>query len=116
MKYGKLAAIVLATVLSAVLAVVTAGGALTAVVWVNAALLGVGSVAVFLKSNTVAWPYAKTAVAVATAVLTVVASALLTGGITTPVVLQIVLAALGAVGVYATPATELPGGLSPKRV
>jgi len=116
-KYAKPVAQIVATVLGGLGALVASGGVLGWAELVNLLILGVTALGVYVKSNTISFPYAKSVVAVAGAVLAVLASAFLTGGLTAPVVVQIVLAALGALGVYGVEGTELePGGLSPARV
>lgn len=116
-KYGKPLAQIAATVLGAVLALLVSGGTFGWAELINVAILGVTALGVYVKKNTIDFPYAKTIVSAVGAVLVVLSSAVLTGGITTPVVIQIVLAVLGSLGVYGVEGTELePGGLSPARV
>jgi hypothetical protein len=102
MNYGKAFAAVLATIISAVLAALTGDGAVSSVEWVNVAILAVGAASVFAAPNVPGAAYTKSVLAVLAAVLTVLTSAI-TAGITTTEWLQIAMAALGALGVYAVP-------------
>jgi hypothetical protein len=112
MDYSKALGMVVATVLSAVVPMLTAG-TLTAENWINVALVGIGAVSVAIVPNLTAGigKYAKAAVAVASAVLTLLVS-LLPGGLSTAEILQLVIAALGAVGVMALPAPQHPAASS----
>lgn len=115
MKYAKALMAVLATVVSAVVAALDGGGHMTPVSWTNVVLAGLAACAVFAAPNV---PYAKYTKAVL-AVLTTVATALMPilsagHGFTTSDVLQLVVAALGALGVFAVPnrsaAVPVPAG------
>lgn len=104
-KYTKFFAIVVATVLSGILAALTGDSVISPTEWVNVAILGVGACAVFAGPNIPGSAYTKSVLAVLTAVLTVLASVIL-GGISTTEWIQIAMAALGALGVYALPNSQ----------
>lgn len=112
MNYSKSWGMVVATVLSAIVPLLTNGG-LTVANWINVALVGVGAISVAIVPNLSAGvgQYAKAAVAVASAVLTLLVS-LLPGGLSTAEILQLVIAALGAVGVVALPGPQHPAAPS----
>lgn len=101
-KYAKFAAIVLATVLSAVTAALAGDSIISPQEWVNVAILGVGAAGVFAAPNVPGAAYTKSILAVLAAVLTVLASVII-GGVGTAEIIQMILAALGALGVYAVP-------------
>lgn len=105
MDYRKAVAAVVATVLSAILAALTGDQSLSPVEWVNVAIAAVGAAAVFAAPNVPGARYTKSVLAVLAAVLVVLNSAI-TGGVTMEEWLQIGLAALGALGVYAVPNSE----------
>jgi len=92
-------AAVVATVLAAILAAMTGDNTISSTEWVNVAILGVGAVGTYFGPNVPGAVYTKSILAVLTAVLTVLVSAIV-GGISTTEWLQIALAALGALGVY----------------
>lgn len=101
-KYSKFFAAVVATVLSAIVVALTGDGIVGATEWVNVAIAGVGAAGVFAAPNVPGSKYTKAVIAVLTAVLTLLAS-LLVGGLSGSEVLQLVVAGLGAVGVYSVP-------------
>lgn len=101
MRYAKLIAQVVATVLAALLPYLTAGG-LTAVDWINVAVVGVGALAVFTGPNVPGAAVTKMVLSVLTAVLVLLVN-LISGGVTLAEWLQLAMAALGALGVYAIP-------------
>lgn len=101
-KYTKFVAIVIATVLSGVLTALTGDSVISPTEWVNIAILGVGALGVFAAPNVPGAAYTKSILAVLAAVLTVLTSAIV-GGISTTELVQIGVAALGALGVYALP-------------
>jgi hypothetical protein len=101
-KYAKFIAIVIATVISGIVAALAGDSIISPTEWVNIAILGVGALGVFAAPNVPGSAYTKSILAVLAAVLTVLASAIV-GGITTTEWLQIALAGLGALGVYAIP-------------
>jgi hypothetical protein len=100
--YGKFLAMVVATILTAVLAAMAGDNVVSSTEWVNVAIAGVGAAAVFTAPNIPGAALTKSVLAVLTAVLMVLASAIV-GGVSTTEWMQIGLAALGAVGVYAAP-------------
>jgi hypothetical protein len=102
MGYAKAFTAVVATILSAVAAALTGDGSISAVEWVNVAVLAVGSAGVFAAPNVPGAAFTKSVLAVLTAVLTLLTS-VITDGIATTEWLQLALAALGAVGVFAVP-------------
>lgn len=101
-KYSKFFAMVAATVLSAVLAAMVGDSIISPQEWVNVAILGVGAAGVFAAPNVPGAAYTKSVLAVLAAVLTVLASVIV-GGVGTAEIIQMILAALGALGVYAVP-------------
>ncbi len=96
--YRKFYAAVLATILSAVVAAST-DGAITHDEWVNVAIAGVSACAVFTAPNVPYARYTKSVIAVLMAVLTLLVS-FISDGVSTPELLQLVIAGLGALGVY----------------
>lgn len=104
MNYKKAFAAVVATILSAVVAALTGDGRVDAVEWVNVAILAVGSASVFAAPNVPGAAVTKSVLAVLTAVLTLLTS-IVTAGITATEWMQLALAALAALGVYAVPNT-----------
>lgn len=102
MNYLKSVAAVVAAVLSAVVAALVGDAVVTAVEWVNVAIAGTGAAAVFSAPNVPGARYTKSVLAVLTAVLVALNSSI-TDGITTTEWLQLALAGLGALGVYAAP-------------
>ena len=102
MNYAKMLAAVVATVLSAIVAATTGDGVVSADEWVNVAILAVGAASVFAAPNVPFAKYTKAVIGALTAALTVLASTIL-GGVDSVDVMQMVVAALGAVGVYGVP-------------
>lgn len=102
MNYAKTLAAVLATVLSAVVAALTGDGAIDVGEWVNVAILAVGAASVFAAPNVPGAAVTKAVLAVLTAVLTLAVN-LIVGGLDLSEWLQLGVAALGALGVYAVP-------------
>lgn len=102
MNYAKALAAVVATVLSALVAALVGDAVITTVEWVNVAIAGTGAAAVFTAPNVPGARYTKSVLAVLTAVLVLLTS-VITDGITSTEWLQLALAALGALGVYAIP-------------
>lgn len=98
--YWKAAVAVLITVLSAVQAALFGDNVISNPEWVNVAIAAVTAAAVFAAPNVPGARYTKTILAVLGAALTVLASAII-GGVTPTEWIQIVLAAAGAVGVFA---------------
>lgn len=109
-KYAKFVAIVVATVLSGITAALAGDSVVSATEWVNIAILAVGALGVFAAPNVPGAAYTKSILAVLAAVLTVLASAIV-GGISTTEWLQIALAGLGALGVYAIPNSNADPGV-----
>lgn len=101
-KYTKSILAVVATVVAGLVAALSGDNTISSTEWVNVAILGVGACAVFAAPNVPGANYTKSVIAVLTAVLTVLASAIV-GGLSVTELLQIATAALGAVGVYAFP-------------
>lgn len=102
--YAKAFAAIVATVLSGVIAALTGDGAVDAQEWVNVALLAAGAAAVFAAPNVPGSRYTKAVLAVLTAVLTLAVN-LITGGLDLTEWLQLGMAALTPLGVYAVPNT-----------
>lgn len=107
MNYAKALAAVLATVVSGVIAALTGDGAVDTVEWVNVAILAAGALAVFTAPNVPGARITKAVLAVITAVLTLAVN-LIAGGLTITEWLQLGMAALAALGVYAVPNTRGP--------
>ncbi len=99
-KYTKAILAVVATVISGVVAALSGDNTISNPEWVNVAILAVGAASVFAAPNVPGAAYTKSILAVLTAGLTVLTSAIL-GGVTVTEWLQIATAALSAVGVYA---------------
>lgn len=99
-KYTKAIVQVVITILVALAAVWTGG--VTAVEWVNVAIVGVTALNVFAAPNVPGAAYTKSILAAAGAVLVVLTSAI-TGGVSFQELVQIIVAGAGAVGVYALP-------------
>lgn len=102
MNYGKAFAAVVAAVLTGLVAAMVGDAIVTVVEWVNVAIAGTGAAAVFASPNVPGARYTKSVLAVLTAVLMLLTS-VITGGITATEWMQLALAALGALGVYAAP-------------
>ena len=96
--YTKTVVQVIVTVLVALAAVWTGG--VTSVELVNVAIVGAGALSVFTAPNVPGAEYTKGILAAITAGLVVLASAI-TGGVGFPELVQILVAAAGAVGVVA---------------
>lgn len=98
--YVKFFVQVLVTIGAALSAVWTGG--VTPTEWINVAIVGVGALAVFAGPNVPGAAYTKSILSALSAGLVVLASAI-TGGISVPEIIQIVIAAAGALGVYVLP-------------
>lgn len=96
--YAKFIVQAVITILAALAAVWTGG--VTAQEWVNVAIVGTGALAVFAAPNVPGAVYTKAILASLAAGL-VVLNSVVVGGLTFPEIVQIVIAAAGAVGVYA---------------
>lgn len=107
MSYAKSAAMVVATALTALVAAWT-DGRITANEWINVSIAAVTAASIFAGPNVPGARYTKSILAVLGAVLIALTS-MISGGISGPEFAQLVVVALGAVGVYAVrnaPATE----------
>lgn len=100
MKYTKFIVMVLVTALTAVAAVMSGG--ITSTEWVTVAIATVGALSVFAAPNVPGAAYTKSVLAVLTAILAFLVTAIL-GGISSTELIQIAILAAGAVGVYAFP-------------
>lgn len=98
--YYKSIVAVIVAILSAVQAALFNDQVISPTEWVNVAIAGVTAAAVFAAPNVPGAVYTKAVLAALGAVLTVLTSAIV-GGITTSEWIQIILAALGTVGVAA---------------
>lgn len=107
MNYAKAGAAVVATVLAAVISALTGDGVISAVEWINVAIVGVGALAVFAAPNVPGARYTKAVLAVLSAVLVLLVNVIV-GGVTVSEWLQLAMAALGALGVYAVPNQGAP--------
>lgn len=113
MTYAKSGAALVATLLSAVLAALTGDGVIDPVEWVNVAILFVGALNVLYVANTANAPVAKAFVAATGAALTALAG-FIVGGVDLTEGLQMAVAALGALGVYAV--RNAPQPASPEAI
>lgn len=102
--YAKAGAAVVATILAAVSAALTGDSVIDTTEWLNVAVLAVGALGVFAAPNVPGARVTKAVLAVLSAVL-VLAVNLIAGGIDLSEWIQLGLAALGALGVYAVPNT-----------
>jgi hypothetical protein len=100
--YAKLGAAVVATILSGIVAALTGDAVISDVEWINIAIAGVGALAVFSAPNVPGAPVTKTVLAVLSAVLVLLVN-LIADGVTISEWMQLGVAALGALGVYAVP-------------
>lgn len=98
-KYAKLIAQLLVTVALAIVAALGGDNLVTSVEWVNVAIVACGAAAVFYGPNVPGAKYTKLVVSALAAVLTLLASAIV-GGVQTVELIQMLIAAAGAVGVY----------------
>jgi hypothetical protein len=103
MKYSKAVAMVVATILVALVPALAGDNAIDAQEWINVAIVGVGAAAVFAGPNVPGAKYTKLILAALSAVLVLLVSFISDNNISTSEVLQLVVAALGALGVYAVP-------------
>lgn len=107
-KYIKLIAMLAGAVASGLVAVSTTGGHLGTAEYINLAIAAVGAFHVWYGSETVESPNAKSVFAFVTTGLMVASSLLITGGaLHIADIAQILVAALAATGVLATPTTAL---------
>jgi hypothetical protein len=103
--YAKAGAAVVATILSAVIASLTGDSVIGDVEWINIAISGVGALAVFAGPNVPGARVTKAVLAVLSAVLVLLTN-LIVDGVTISEWMQLGVAALGALGVYAVPNTS----------
>lgn len=103
MNYAKAIAAVVATVLSGVIAALTGDGVVSTAEWINVAILAAGALAVFTAPNVPGARVTKAVLAVITAVLTLAVQLIGDGTLDMTEWLQLAMAALGALGVYAVP-------------
>jgi hypothetical protein len=99
MQYAKSVLQVVATMASAAVVFLATGTAWTAANTLNVILAGVMAVGVLYVPNTANAPVAKMVVSLLSAVLALAAT-FVVGGFTTSEILQLVVAGLGALGVY----------------
>jgi hypothetical protein len=102
MKYAKLGMQVLVTIAVAIVAAMAGDNLVDSIEWVNVAIVGVGAAAVFAGPNIPGAPVTKLVLSALAAILTILASAI-TDGIQTVEVIQMAIAAVGALGVWAVP-------------
>lgn len=107
MTYAKSLAAVLTTILAGVIGALTGDNVISAIEWINVAILGVGALAVFAAPNVPGARITKAVLAVLSAVLVLLVN-LIVDGVTISEWLQLGVAALGALGVYAVPNSERP--------
>lgn len=107
MTYAKTVAQIVATGIAAMLVALTGDGQFSDVELINVAIAVVGAVGILYVPNAPNGPVAKAVVAVLMAVLTLAVN-LIADGVTISEWLQLVMAALGAIGVYAIPNTPRP--------
>lgn len=110
MTYGK--SIVACLIAGVVVAYQALGGdgRIEPVEWVSIAVAVTTAVGVYLVPLAPRAKWTKTAVAVVLAVLQVVSSAVLEGGLTIDMLLLSVITAAGVIGVYVAPATSVSDG------
>jgi hypothetical protein len=99
--YSKAFAMVLFTIISAIVAALT-DDVVTTAEWINIAILGFGAAQVFTAPNVPYSKYTKTILAALTAAATALVS-FLTNGVSTAEWLQVLVAVGAAVGVYVAP-------------
>ncbi len=110
MEYGK--ALVAVLVAGVVVAYQALGGdgRIEPVEWVSIAIAVTTAIGVYLVPLAPRAKWTKTAVAGLLAVLQVVSSAVLEGGLTTDMILLAIITVAGAVGIYVAPATSVSDG------
>ena len=102
MKYAKFLTAIAIAVVSSVSVALTGDGKIDHVEWINIAIAAVGAVSVYAAPNVPGAMYTKSILAALTAGLTVAAS-LITDGISPSEWGQIIIAGVGALGIYAVP-------------
>lgn len=90
------------TVVTGIVTSMTGDQVISNVEWVNIAIMGVGACAVFAAPNVPGAMYTKSILAVLSAVLVFLTSAI-TDGVSPTEWLQIIIIAAGALGIYAVP-------------
>jgi hypothetical protein len=105
--YAKTVASIIATGIAAALVALTGDGQFSDIELINVAIAVVGAVGVLYVPNAPNGPVAKMVIAALMAVLTLAVN-LIADGVTISEWLQLAMAALGAVGVYAIPNTPRP--------
>lgn len=115
-QYGKFGAQIAATIIAAIIAALS-DDRIDFVEWLNVGVLGLGAVGVLGAGNLPAgvWAYMKSYVAAASAAL-VLWQSLASGGMTAGEWMQLAVAALGAVGVYAIPGPKVYDALAVARL
>lgn len=108
MHVAKAITAVIATIASAIVAGLAEGVPLSPAAWINVAVLGVGAASVYIGPNVAGASVVKAALAFLTAVLTLAVN-LIAEGITLAEWLQLVVAGLNAIGVYAVPNKRFVG-------
>lgn len=103
MKYGKAIASIGYAGLTAAYAIVHGGGTIDPAGWVQIGIAVATAASVYLVPLTPEYPWAKSATAAVLAALQVLATAVV-GGLQVDELLMVVLAVLGALGVYIAPA------------
>lgn len=111
--YAKSIAMVVATLLSAIVAALTGDNNVTVVEWLNVGVLVLGAISVGIVPDLDAGiaKYAKAIIAFMSAVL-VLGMSLVEGGLTMGEWLQLAIAGLGALGVTASPGPTHPANYS----
>ena len=102
MTYAKSLLMVVATVVSALIVALGGDQAIDSVEWVNVAIAGVTAAAVFTGPNVAGATITKFVLAALGAVLTLLVN-VISDGVSLSEWLQLLVAALGALGVYAIP-------------
>lgn len=103
MRYLKFLAAVVLTVLVAIVGFLSKGP-MTNLDWINVAIVGVGALAIFAAPNVPGAEYTKTILAVLAAVLTALHTFIASGvSLSTSQILQIVIVAIGAIGIHVVP-------------
>lgn len=103
--YAKLFVMVLVTIATAIVAALGGDNVVDTVEWVNVAIAGVTAAGVFAAPNVPGANYTKAILAVLGAVLTLLTS-FIAGGLDASEIIQLLIAAAGAVGVYAVPNSQ----------
>lgn len=102
MKYAKFLLAAAATAITGIVGAMT-DGLITSPEWVNVAIMFVGSLGVLTSPNIPGAKYTKSVLAALTAVLVLLVSYIADNRLSVEEILQLVVAALGAVGIVAVP-------------